>query len=235
MRRWRRVWRFVLARLDRGSELGLGLTISVLLFAGGIWAFSVLLEDVLEAESLVRWDAATNDWFHAHQSGGVTRAFRAVTQFGSPVVVSVVVLVAVWLVSRDDRVMLWAWVASNAGGFVLQWVLKATVHRARPPYAAAYLHGVTYSFPSGHAMTSTIGYGMLAYLLCAIHGWRGWRRGAAYGAAGLIAFAVGLSRIVLTVHFPSDVGAGFVAGAAWLGACFTVFHVIRWRSRRRVG
>jgi membrane-associated phospholipid phosphatase len=213
--------------------MGLGLTISVLLFAGGIWAFGGLLEDVLEAESLVRWDIAANDWFHAHQPGWAIRLFHAITQFGSPVVWAVFVLVAVWLVSRHDNLLLWAWVAAIPGGLLLQFVLKASVHRTRPAHASMYLHGVTSSFPSGHSMNATIAYLTLAYLLCSIFEWRGLRRVLTYGAALLVALAVGISRLVLGVHFPSDVVAGIAAGAAWLSACLAVLRVVRWRAAAR--
>ena len=231
---WRGRFRyFLLARLDRSSEMGLGLTMSVLLFAAGIWAFGGLLEDVLEAESLVRWDIATNGWFHAHQPAWAIRLFHAITQFGSPVVWAIFVLVAAWLVSRRDHLLLWTWVAAIAGGLLLQVVLKASVHRTRPAHASMYLHGMTYSFPSGHSMNATIAYMMLAYLLCSIFEWRGLRRVLAFQVAALAALLVGLSRLVLGVHFPSDVVAGIVAGAAWLSACLAVLHVVRWRAAAR--
>jgi undecaprenyl-diphosphatase len=96
-----------------------------------------------------------------------------------------------------------------------------------------YLHGTTYSFPSGHAMNATIAYLMLAYLLCSIFEWRGLRRVLAFLGAALVALLVGLSRLVLGVHFPSDVVAGIVAGAAWVSACLAVLHVVRWRAAAR--
>lgn len=231
---WRsRVRYFLLARLDRSSELGLGLTMSVLLFAGGIWAFSGLLEDVLEAESLVRWDIASTNWFHAHQPAWAVQFFHAVTQLGSPVAWVVFILVVTWLVSRHDRLLLWVWIATNVGGVILQLVLKSSVHRTRPAHASTYLHGTTYSFPSGHAMNSTILYVLLAYMLSTIFEWRGARRVVAYGSAGFISLAVGLSRLVLGMHFPSDVVAGLAAGGAWLAACLSVLHVVRWRALAR--
>jgi membrane-associated phospholipid phosphatase len=229
---WQRIWRFVRARLDRGSELGLRLTLTLALLAVAIWAFSGLLEDVLEAETLVRWDLAANEWFHVHEQASVIRFFQAVTQLGQPVMWMLVLLVTVWLVSRHDRLLLWAWLFANGGGLLLQWVLKTTVHRNRPEFAAAHLRGTSYSFPSGHTMTATIGYFMLAHIACTIYGWRGRARMAAYGTAAAIALAVAMSRLVLSVHFPSDVVAGLAAGAGWLAVCFAVLDVVRWRTSR---
>jgi membrane-associated phospholipid phosphatase len=233
LRWWSDVRRFLAARLDRGSELGLRLTVSVLLLAAGIWAFSGLLEEVLDAESLVRWDISANAWFHKHADGATLRFFNGVTQLGSPVFWVMVMLVAVWLVSRHERLLLWAWLAANFGGLVLQLVLKMTVHRSRPLFASTYLRGTSYSFPSGHTMNATIGYVMLAHVLITVFNLRGERRTAAYLLAGVIVLAVALSRLVLSVHFPSDVVGGLLAGGAWLAACLAVLDIVRWRSNGR--
>jgi len=80
-----RLRRFVLGRLNRDSELGLRLTIDVVFFAAGVWAFSGVLEDVLEKETLVRWDIAIAARFHDYATTGGLRAFAVVTQFGAPV------------------------------------------------------------------------------------------------------------------------------------------------------
>ena len=230
VRWWLRARRFLAARLDRGSELGLRLTIGVLLFAVGIWAFSGLLEEVLDAETLVRWDIAANAWFHERADGATLQFFHIVTQFGMPVIWVIFILVVVWLVSRHEHLLLWAWLAANLGGLVLQYVLKTSVHRSRPEFASTYLLGTSYSFPSGHTMNATIGYLMLAYIVSAVFNLRGERRVAAYLLASVVVLSVGLSRLVLSVHFPSDVVAGLLAGGAWLAACFSVLDIVRWRS-----
>ncbi|MCK9906483.1 phosphatase PAP2 family protein, partial [Frankia sp. Cpl3] len=85
----------------------------------------------------------------------------------------------------------------------------------------------SYSFPSGHAMVSAAFYGMLGYLI-----WLNLRqrtKPAWYVVAltVLLIVAIGISRVYLGVHFPSDVIAGFAAGSIWLTACIFGLHAIR--------
>ena len=98
---------------------------------------------------------------------------------------------------------------SMGGGFILNELLKFSFDRARPSSALISQWGP--SFPSGHSMMSIAFYGCLAWLAVQ-HGrhW-GW-------AVALVSFAlvIGLTRVYLHVHYPTDVVAGFAGGAAWL-------------------
>jgi undecaprenyl-diphosphatase len=228
-----RLRRFVAARLDRGSELGLRLTIDVVLFAAAVWAFSGLLEEVLDNEKLVRWDLAVAGWFGNHATATGLRTFAVITQLGAPVIFVIVAVVAVVLWRRKERLMLWTWLGGNAGGKLLELVLKSTVHRTRPLHASAYLNFESFSFPSGHTMGATICYFLLAFVLTESGAWRGTRQRLAYGVAAAIVVAVAFSRIYLGVHYPSDVLGGFAAGAAWITLCLITLHIVRWDTRPR--
>ena len=117
-----------------------------------------------------------------------------------------------------------------AGGGLLDVVLKLVIRRPRPPGAAAFLQHFSWSFPSGHAMASLIGYGMLAYVLTLL--WihhRSAQIAVVLGAALLI-IAIGFSRLYLGVHYFSDVVGGYAAGVLWLSACISGVEVARrWR------
>lgn len=236
--RWWQRWRdFVLRRLDRESELGLRLTINVVLFAAAIWLLGGLLDAVLDNRTLAAWDRATNGWFHQHAAPSAMRAFAVITLIGTPGSWIVVGLVAIWLLwrHRGDWLLFWAWLAINLGGGVVQYVLKISVHRTRPEYAAQYLHGNSYSFPSGHTMDTTITFTMLAFVLSRLYDLPGKRRASLYIAAAALIVLVGFSRIYLGVHYPSDVFGGFAAGLAWLTAGLATVHVVSTRRRRRKG
>jgi membrane-associated phospholipid phosphatase len=228
-----RLHRFLAARFDRRSELGLRFTISLALCCGALWAFSGLLDGVLDNETLVRWDFVVNAWFHAHATAAGLRVFNIVTMLGTVGVGVVIVAAAVWLWRRDERLLLWSWLAVNAGGWLIQLVLKSTVHRARPQYAARYLFGHSYSFPSGHAMQSMVCYPALAILVATLLGWHGARRAWLYVAALAIAVLVAFSRVYLGVHYPSDVLGGLAAGLAWLIACRMIVRYLRNRNGDR--
>ena len=232
--RWWRAGRdFVVRRLDRESELGLRLTINVVLFAGAIWLFGGLLDAVLDNRTLVAWDRATIGWFHEHATPSAMRAFALITLIGTPGSWIVVGVVAGWLAWRRDWLLFWAWLAINLGGGVVQYALKLSVHRTRPEYAAQYLHGVSYSFPSGHTMDTTITFTMLAFVLERLYDLPSRRRTALYLAAAALIVLVGFSRIYLGVHYPSDVFGGVAAGLAWLTAGLATVHVVSTRRRRR--
>jgi membrane-associated phospholipid phosphatase len=231
--RWHSIRHFLRQRLDPKSELGLRLTINVVLFAFAVWAFAGLLEEVLDNEALVRWDVSVNSWLHAHATPTGLRFFGLITLIGSPGAWIVTALVTIWLLWRRERFLVWAWLASNAGGGLLQLVLKATVHRNRPQYAAAYLHGQSYSFPSGHTMSATICFSLLVVCAGLSLGWHGARRARLYVASTVLVLAIGFSRLYLGVHYPSDVLGGLVAGAAWVVLCTTTIRIVQGREAAR--
>lgn len=104
-----------------------------------------------------------------------------------------------------------------AGSAVMDELLKHIFHRTRPNIARL-VEVSGYSFPSGHAMVSLAFYGMLAYLI-----WINIKSSTLrYFIAlffFLLVFAIGISRIYLGAHYPSDVLAGFAAGGFWLVGC----------------
>ena len=207
-------------RVNPKTYLGLHLTIGLVFAAASIWLFATLLDGVLDNALLVRWDVAVDAAIHARMTGMNLRPVNLVTQLGSPVAMGLLGLggaVSLW--RSDHRTMFMGWVAAFVGGTVINQMIKMAVHRTRPVYGAAYLHGASFSFPSGHAMASIIGYGMLGYLLR--HVWRGSQREhrAVDGLLVLMILAVGLSRILLGVHYPSDVVGGWAAGGAWMAIC----------------
>lgn len=222
---------FLAARLDRRSEVGLRLTVNLVIFALAIWAFGGLLDAVLDNAMLVRFDLRVSEWMHANIPPDTYAAMNAFTTVGSPGVWATVILFAAWLWWKHEHFFFWSWLGTNAGGELVQRVLKLTVHRHRPQYAAAFLHGQSYSFPSGHSMGSMICYTMLAFLLARVLGWDRTRKIPMYIGTTLLIVAIGCSRVYLGVHYPSDVLGGFTAGLAWTVACITVINLVHHRTR----
>ena len=229
--RYPRAWTFVAARFARGEYLGLHLTSGLAISVAGLWLFGAITEDVIHHDPLTQFDVTLLEWFHAHATPSGYAIFNAITVLGSPVTLSVLALgVGLLLAIRRQWILLGGWLAAFAGGGLLDEVLKLVIQRPRPPYASAFLHHYSWSFPSGHAMGSLIGYGMLAYVLVVL-----WIRGrraqvsVVLGAALLIV-AIGLSRLYLGVHYFSDVVGGYAAGVLWLSACISGVDVARrWR------
>lgn len=107
------------------------------------------------------------------------------------------------------------------GGFAISLGLKGFFDRPRPEVAAHLSHVESSSFPSGHAMMAAVVYPTLGALVAGLLTRRRDRLHVLLWAVG-IALAVGLSRVYLGVHYPTDVLAGWMAGLVWATLCWTI-------------
>lgn len=151
---------------------------------------------------------------------------KDITMLGSTVVLSVVIAAACVLLALRRRWRLAIYlIVTGAGALVLDPVLKVLVGRLRPVVAHPIAHAPGNSFPSGHAFGSIVCYGalLLVFLPAAASRWRRW-----FGIAiAVIVAVVGISRILLGVHFISDVVGGWALGVAWLGLTSFAFELTR--------
>jgi undecaprenyl-diphosphatase len=178
--------------------------------------FAWLSEEVFEGD-LQRFDFAVRMKVHEFFSPQVTRFMQDMTFLGSIGFLTslFVIIVAAWLAKGMKRPAVWLMIAVG-GSVILDVSLKLSFHRARPaPFVGTVPS--TYSFPSGHALSSFCYYGVLAGLLCArIQSLT--IRIVIWAASAALVLAIGLSRIYLGVHYPTDVIAGYIAAAAWVSA-----------------
>ncbi|GHO60671.1 phosphatase PAP2 family protein [Ktedonobacter robiniae] len=114
---------------------------------------------------------------------------------------------------------------------VLNQVAKLVFHRPRPTVAWALVQEDGYSFPSGHAMMSLVFYGMMAYFLFHLLRRFPWLRIIVVVVMLLLVGGIGLSRIYLGAHYPSDIVAGFLASGIWLVTVIGVTEIARRLSR----
>jgi undecaprenyl-diphosphatase len=158
---------------------------------------------------------------------------RAVTTLGSPGVVTwaVVLGVLVLLVRRRYRLAGYLAVA-GLGAAILVPALKLAVGRLRPVVANPILHESGNSFPSGHALGSSICYG--AALLVFLPALPPRARRPVVWATGILVVAIGVTRMMLGVHYLSDVVGGWCLGVAWLGLTAYPFELWRHRAGARV-
>jgi undecaprenyl-diphosphatase len=194
--------------------------------AAGCWLlFSIIVAGIDVGASLGQFDTALSASLHRHLSPSVLQPFAYLTHLGDRNWLIVVGSVgAVVLFALRKYVFGVSWVIAGAGGGWLNQVLKALFERARPLHDSVLFATHGYSFPSAHAQGSTIIYGMLAYLLVR-HTQRRWHLPVALMALGLL-LIIGASRIILQVHYFSDVIAGFVVAAAWLAICIAGTEII---------
>jgi undecaprenyl-diphosphatase len=119
--------------------------------------------------------------------------------------------------------------AATVGGILLNDVLKGLFGRPRPDTALHLTEVRSLSFPSGHAMESAIIYLTLAALMARLVQGRTLRL-YVLAVAALVTLLVGLSRVYLGVHYPSDVLAGWTAGLAWALLCWTTASYLQRRG-----
>lgn len=222
-RRLSSVSRFLASRLDSQSYVGLHLTVSLMLAAAAVWVSSALLDAVLDNATLVHLDIVTDAWVHARLNPVGLTVSRAISDGGSPAVMTAIgVIGGIVLIVRRRTTLLATWVAVFGGGWILERVLKIVVHRTRPAFTPTRASEFTMSFPSGHAMMCTMGMGMLVYVLMVPRPPAKPWRDVLIGLAASIVLVVGISRVYLGAHYPSDVLGGYAFGIAWLAVCIGV-------------
>ncbi|HXJ02358.1 MAG TPA: phosphatase PAP2 family protein [Micropepsaceae bacterium] len=156
-------------------------------------------------------------------------AARDITSLGSVMVLGLILLSAVgYLLLNRRRAAAWWVIGAVAGGLLLNNLLKFAVGRSRPEIIEPAVKVFSSSFPSGHASLSAIAYLTLGVLLARTQTSLPIRI-YIISLAVLVTILVGISRIYLGVHYPSDVLAGWCIGAAWAIACWAAAG---WYQRR---
>jgi membrane-associated phospholipid phosphatase len=197
------------------------------------------LAELVQAESseLQQIDSEVHGWARDQRSAGATLFFTAFTYLGSPVGLGIIVLMVAGVLIARHRYR-WAGflLFTTTVGALLIVQLKVMFSRARPDLAEAIRSAQGFSFPSGHAMGTTVVFAALSYLILrAQQPWK--RRAAGLAAATSVIVAVSLSRVYLGVHWISDIGAGISGGLLWVlvtTVSYETFRRIRLiRSLRR--
>jgi membrane-associated phospholipid phosphatase len=179
-------------------------------------------------DELTLIDTALAEDLKTNLSQPVLRAIAVLTQFGNPLLLAgasaVVTLALLW---RRHWQLAFSWVSALAGTAVINQVLKRIFQRQRPLHEHGFIIEHSYSFPSGHASGAMVFYGMAAYLLLRLTPLHLHRP---IIAAAITAISViGISRILLQVHYLSDVIAGYLTGLAWLLLCIGAAEYLRLR------
>ena len=207
----------------------------MLAVAAGLYAFAKLADAVVEGETRdfdellllsLRSPADPSDPLGPRWLEEMMRDFTALGGVG---VLSAVTLAVVGFLAMTRRRHAAATVAvSVLGGLLLSHALKWGFARPRPDLVPHGQAVYTQSFPSGHAMMSAVAYLTLGALLART---QPRRRAKLYflAVAGLLTALVGVSRVYLGVHWPTDVLAGWTVGAGWALLCWTA---MLWLQRR---
>ncbi|MBC6989666.1 phosphatase PAP2 family protein [Hymenobacter sp. BT491] len=224
---------FLFYRKVRAALRGQGplLALLVLGIAAPWFIFVEVAEDIWESGGFIG-DQPILQWLHRQESPALDKLAVALTTVGGPEVMTIIAgVIALSLLVRHYRMQALFFTLSVGGAVVLNVLAKTIFGRPRPALWVSIAPAKFYSFPSGHAMGSAALAAALAFLL-----WRSPWRWVVGMAGGLFALGVGLSRMYLGVHYPSDVLAGWVCSVGWVAGLHLLFspdfHQLRtwWRA-----
>jgi undecaprenyl-diphosphatase len=193
----------------------------------------VELHDEILKASFEQRDQAIQSWVHGFTRPWLTEVMSGLTWIGSPVVLVPAVTFAAgllwWRRRKDDAVLV---AAAALGGVALDDVMKLHFKRLRPDLPWAFVHEHSFSFPSGHSVLAMVLYGVIVYkTLDKLQS--NWAKAALMAGACLMVAGIGVSRVYLGVHYPSDVVGGYFVGAVWLAAVIGSDLWVEGRTMRR--
>jgi membrane-associated phospholipid phosphatase len=167
-------------------------------------------------------DTSLRDWVIENRSPDWTAILTVVSTAGSSLLLApLAVALAIVLGLRGQRTDALLVSVTTLGALVLGPLLKSVIERPRP--GRDHLVEVnSWAYPSGHSLASMAVLGVLVVLAVRHVPSRGWRV-AAVVAGTLLIVTIGVSRVYLGVHWPTDVLAGWLIGSMWLGLCLILF------------
>lgn len=210
--------------------------IAAIIIAGGVWSFAELAEEMVEGDTnafdrkLIVALRNPQDLSDPLGPKWVEELGRDFTALGGVGILTLLTLASAGFLVLDDKRNSAAFLlVAVAGGLLLSVALKSGFERPRPDLVPHESYVYTTSFPSGHAMMSTVTFLTLGALLAQSHRRRRIRAYLIFLAI-LIALAVGVSRVYLGVHWPTDVMAGWAVGGSWALLCWLI---ARWLQKQR--
>jgi len=208
---------------------GLYITFSLCISVLTLVVFGELTWKTLIHNTMVMFDNVVIELVRYYASPSIDKVMLVITKLGSASFYAVfATLVIGILVLYKRKLEASSLLVSLLGGNILNEALKHIFTRSRPELFRV-INETGYSFPSGHAMVALCFYGMLAFLIARKR--QTWQeRFVVFLIAGIFISAIGISRIYLGVHYPTDILAGFTAGTTWLTFCIS--SLMWWEDKR---
>lgn len=227
------ILRFIAAHV-RGFWSALAAFVTVGVIAGALAAaIFVGIATVVHHGFTQGFDEAVLRWLEARRSAPLDDVMAELTTLGDGIVIVMLVAVTsvfLWLTKHHWSVYIL--VIGVIGGKILNTALKVGFDRARPSVVDAITDTSSPSFPSGHAMGAMVAYGSIAYLVSRLEPTPR-LRAATWLIAGAMILLIGLSRLYLGVHYPTDVVAGYLAGLAWVAVVAASVKGVQYFAHRR--
>lgn len=198
-------------RLALGSLLFAGMLLAI----AALFFFSWLAEEMLEGNTHY-FDATIRNFIHEFAFPALTSVMQLASFLGSTLFLTIFgisVIIALYLRKHRRGAILFT--ITTIGASLLLVLLKLAFKRVRPEPFFETVLPASYSFPSGHSLASFCFYGALAVILTDRAN-KLWQQIIIWISAIIMILLIGISRIYLGVHYPSDVVAGYAVGLIWV-------------------
>ncbi len=182
----------------------------------------VNLADEIIGGDTINFDRAALNYIYDYQSAFLDNLFRYGTALaGAEIAIILTVTLLIYLAYRKRFRQFFLSISIIAGAQILNLMLKASFARDRPDPWEQIVTEASYSFPSGHAMMSNA-IAVTVVLLA----WRTRYRYVVLVGALIYVMFIGLSRLYLGVHYPTDIIGGWLMSIAWATLCWATIHII---------
>ncbi len=208
--------------------------VALIIVVVGINVF-IDLTEILQSKLVAGFDQKVTDFIISFRSPQLNKVFQFITDLGD--LYGYIILAALCGIGFYLKFKNWQYVLEMLFVLIIAGLsnlaLKQVINRARPD--AAHLVAVeTLSYPSGHAMSAIAFYGFLIYLFYSFK-MNTWLKTGIILIFSFLILAIGVSRVYLGVHYPSDIVGGFIAGFIWIIFCVVLFEVMDiFRRRKRL-
>jgi undecaprenyl-diphosphatase len=225
---------FLLRALGWLGRHELGTLVAIGSLAAGVWLFAALADEVMEGGTR---KLDTTLLLALRRPGdlrplgppALLNAARDITALGGPAVLTLLTAAVSLFLALDGKKHMALYVCGSIGsGLLISSLLKDSFDRPRPDIVPHEVYAASYSFPSGHSMLSALTYLTLGAILARSHE-RRLLKAYFLLTAVFLTVLIGVTRVYLGVHWPTDVLAGWTAGAVWALLCWLL---ARWLQTR---
>jgi membrane-associated phospholipid phosphatase len=220
-----KIFNFIKKRLTPNEKFGLYLTIGSIITLTFIYFFFKIVRDYIGQESIIRSDYRLLSIFKMFRTPLINNVVLFITYLGKgEIIIFSLIIVSIILILLKQRFYFFSLITSVLGGELFVSIIKNTIDRPRPSLADTLVIENSWSFPSGHTFTAISFYGLLTFFI-AHNLKKKWQRIITYTIGLFLIILIGLSRIFLGAHWPSDVLASFFSGIAWLSILVTIASI----------
>jgi undecaprenyl-diphosphatase len=216
---------FIKKRLTPDEKYGTYLTIGIIFTLIFIYIFFGIIQDYIGQENLIQFDLRVINLFSTLRNTRLNQQMLFVTYLakGEIITIGTLVFCAIFYLHKNWR-FLYTLLISVVGGELFVWIIKNLVERPRPPLTSALVTESSYSFPSGHTFVAIAFYGLLSYFVVQSERKKSLKV-ISFIASFILIALIGISRVYLGAHWPSDVFASFAVGSAWLCIIITSLKI----------